>query len=264
MTWKIEPTNKNIISLKTKDGILIEGLPGIGNVGKIAVDFMIDEVKAEKVYTLFSNTMPHSVFVNESNLLELPMIEIFYKKVNGRDVFFLSGDVQPMDEASCYNFCEAVLDKIQQHGAKEIITTGGIGLNEIPQNPKVYCTSTKKDIVSKYKKSSNVNDELYGIVGPIIGVSGVMVGLAHKRKIAGACLLAETYGHPLYAGFPGAREIVKVISKKLNVKVNMKKFDKGMNDLNAGLENKNPKSKKLNKDLALKQIKKNNEINYIG
>jgi hypothetical protein len=66
MTWKITKTVKKIPKLKNP--ILIEGLPGIGNVGKVAVDFIIDELKAKKLYDIFSYTFPHSVFVNEKSL----------------------------------------------------------------------------------------------------------------------------------------------------------------------------------------------------
>ena len=38
--------------LKLNKPIFIEGLPGIANVGKIAVDFMIDELKAKKLYSI--------------------------------------------------------------------------------------------------------------------------------------------------------------------------------------------------------------------
>ena len=97
-----------------KKAVLIEGLPGIGNVGKVAVDFIIDELKAKKLYEITSDTFPHSVFVNEDNLVELPKIEIYYKKVNGHDLLLLGGDVQPIDELSSYGFCEKVLDLIKK------------------------------------------------------------------------------------------------------------------------------------------------------
>ena len=90
---------------KTKDAILIAGLPGIGNVGKIAVDFLADQEKAKKVCTFFSQGMPHSVFVNDQNLVQLPTIVLFHAKIKSKDVFLLGGDVQPGDERSCYQFC---------------------------------------------------------------------------------------------------------------------------------------------------------------
>src|SRR3989344_9496560 len=104
--WKIEQTGK--IPKLTRP-IFIEGLPGIGNVGKIAVDFLIDELKAKKIYEITSYTFPHSVFVNEDNLVELPIVEVFYKQMGKRDILLLGGDVQPVDEISSYEFSEKVL-----------------------------------------------------------------------------------------------------------------------------------------------------------
>ncbi|MEE9525547.1 MAG: PAC2 family protein, partial [Candidatus Woesearchaeota archaeon] len=88
MSWKISLHGKKP---KLNKPILIEGLPGIGNVGKVAVDFLIDELKAVKLYELFSYTFPHSVFVNEQNLVELPKIEIYYVKMKkGNDLLLLA------------------------------------------------------------------------------------------------------------------------------------------------------------------------------
>jgi len=74
--WKIKQIGEKP---KLDKVVFIEGLPGIGNVGKVAVDFIIDTLKAKKLYELFSYTFPHSVFVNEKNLVELPTIEIYYR-----------------------------------------------------------------------------------------------------------------------------------------------------------------------------------------
>ena len=88
MTWKIKQIGK---LPKLKNPILIEGLPGIGNVGKVAVDFIIDETKAKKLFSFFSYTFPHSVFVNDDNLVELPSISIYYKKFNNKIIFYANG-----------------------------------------------------------------------------------------------------------------------------------------------------------------------------
>jgi len=42
--------------------------------------------------------------------------------------------------------------------------------------------------------------------------------------------LAETLGHPLYLGVKGAREQLKVLNKKLNLKLNLDKLDKEIKD----------------------------------
>ena len=57
-SWQVIKEAKKIPKLNKP--ILIEGLPGIGNVGKLAVDFVIDELKAEKLYSLFSYSQNRS------------------------------------------------------------------------------------------------------------------------------------------------------------------------------------------------------------
>jgi len=135
MTWHITKVGTKIPKLNNP--IFMEGLPGIGNVGKVAVDFMIDELNAVKVYDLFSPTMPHSVFVTENNLVELPSIGIYIKKrTRKQDLVFLTGDVQPVDEESSYELTARLLDICTDLSVTEIITLGGIGLQTIPKKPK--------------------------------------------------------------------------------------------------------------------------------
>ncbi|MBN2881358.1 PAC2 family protein [Candidatus Woesearchaeota archaeon] len=218
-----------------KKSILIEGLPGIGNVGKIAVDFLIDEIEAKKILEITSSSFPHSVFVNEDNLVELPKVQLFYKKIGSITYLFLSGDIQPPDEVSCYEFSQLILDLAKKLKCTEVITLGGLGLESIEKTPKMYCTGNSTKIIKEYKIVKNITDKLYGVVGPIMGVSGLLVGLAESKKMDAVCILAETINHPLYLGIKGAREILKLLSKKFPFKVNIKKLDKEIKTLEANM-----------------------------
>ena len=75
---------KELNKVNINKPVLIVGLPGIGNVGKIAVDFIIDNLKAQKIFDIESYNFPHAVFVNEKNMVELPTIEIYYKRANNK------------------------------------------------------------------------------------------------------------------------------------------------------------------------------------
>lgn len=238
-----------------KHPLLIEGLPGIGNVGKVAIDFIIEELHAEKCCDFTSYSLPHSVFVNEKNLVELPTIELYYKRVKGRDLLLLAGDVHPEDTA-CYEFCEMVLDFLKQHGGHEIITLGGIGLPDVPKKPRIFCTGTSKKAVNAFTKGLAVKKDLYGTVGPIIGVSGILIGLAEKKKMDGVCFLAETYGHPMYLGIKGSKALLHVLQKKLDLKLSIKKMDKEIIEI----------EKELLKRTAELQgkTKESQDVSYIG
>ena len=252
--WKTIPSKK---LPDMKGSILIAGLPGIGNVGKIVVDFLVDELKAKKVCEFFSYHMPHSVFVNEKNLVELPKIELYFVKKKNTKLLILSGDAQPNDEASTYAFCDAVLDFFEKHKGEEIITLGGIGLNSIPKVPKVYSTGNNKEIVKRYKKGTKT--QIYGVVGPIIGVSGLLLGLSEKRKIKAVSLLAETLAHPMFLGLKGSREILKLLNKQFDLYIDLKNIEKEIKEF----ESKMKISSELRK--ASHASKKSaQDINYIG
>ncbi|MBT6518478.1 hypothetical protein HOK51_01445 [Candidatus Woesearchaeota archaeon] len=272
--WQFIPQLKKIPKLNNP--IIIEGMPGIGNVGKIAADFIIDQIKAKKLYDVFSYDLPNSVFINEKNLIEMPVIEVYYKKYNGqstkskktkpkRDVLILTGDLQPTDGKSCYEFCDAVLDLLEKHGGTDVVTLGGIGLTQAPKKPQIYCTGNNKEIVKSYQKVTKINDNIFGVVGPIIGVSGLLLGLAQRRGIPGVCLLAETLGHPAYLGVKGARELIRVLDKKLKLGIKMKNLDREITELEKELTGDLQELSNVTKG-SLKKIRQRlvKETNYIG
>lgn len=265
MKWQLHKYVKN---LELKNPVLIEGLPGIGNVGKIAADFLVDELKAKKYCDLFSYSFPQTVFVNENNLVELPNITLYYKQMpkHANDLLFLVGDVQPTEEVSCYEFCELILKILKELGGKDVVTLGGIGLQDIPKEPKVYSTGSSKKIVAEYCKGTNVNPRLYGVVGPIVGVSGVLIGLADKTNMRGVSFLVETLGHPMYLGVKGAREILRILMKRFNLKIDISKMEKEVQELEKEAMKKTTEilkvSEKLTRDKLQGRLQK--EQSYIG
>ena len=240
--------------------ILIEGLPGIGNVGKITADFIIDDIKAKKFIEIYSKHFPNSVFVNEENLVNLPSISMYYKKTKKQDYIFLAGDIQPLNENACYDLCTLILDILKQYNGKEVITIGGIGMPKIPKNPLVYCTANDKNIIKKYK-NKDLNDKIFGTVGPIMGVTGLLIGLAKNNKIPAIALLAQTFGHPNYLGIKGARAIIKILNDKLNLNININRLDKEIKSIEREIKLKESK-KQVKEDIQEQNVF--SETSYIG
>lgn len=261
--WSVKQFPKSIPRLSK--AVLIVGLPGIGNVGKVAVDFMADELAAEKIYEFFSYSLPHSVFVTEENLVELPSISLSLRKGAGKrpDVLFLAGDVQPISEESCYLLSDTVLDYFVKLGGSQVVTIGGIGLPEIPKKPRVYCTGTSKEAVGSYKRVG-IEPSLYGVVGPIIGVTGVMLGLSKRRGISAVSLLAETFMDPRYLGIKGAREVVAVLNDKLSLGISIKELDAEIREMESEAADR---TRAMDLPKALRGIGKartGEDVSYIG
>lgn len=229
-----------------KEPVLIAGLPGIGNVGKVAVDFLIDSLKAVKFAEISSFKFPSSIFVNEDNLATLPQVGLYFKRTKRHDLVFLAGDVQPVDEESCYEFCSVMLDFFERCNGTEVVTVGGIGLQKIPKSPRLYITGTDQGTIRRYKFALR---DIYGVVGPILGVTGVLVGLAKRRNISGVSLLAQTFAHPAYLGIKGSREALKSIAARLDLKIDIKRLDKEIEDLEREMRAKAQQLAEIKRDM---------------
>ena len=111
-----------------------------------------------------------------------------------------------------------------------------------------------------------LDDKLYGVVEPIVGVSGLLLGLTKRRNIPAISFLAETYGHPMYLGIKGAREILKVLNKKLNLNIDMNRLDKEIKDIETDMLKRTEQFSEVSKQTALKKLKRklSGEMDYIG
>jgi len=253
MKFEFKKEKKGLISLK--NGVLLEGLPGIANVGKIAIDYIIESLKPSLIYSITSDFFPSAVFINSENLLETPKIEIYHKKIGRKDFLFLSGNTQPINEAS-YEFCREVISLVSKLGCKTIVTTGGIGLLAPPEKPQVYCAGRDLKFVNSFRKELKISHDVFGTVGSISGVAGLLVGLSDPKKINGVVLLVETLAHPLYVGMEGANELLKTIEKKFGLGINLKGYSKEMKELSKSIQ-------KL--DLAEHiDAETKDSVNYIG
>lgn len=211
---------------KLKNPILIEGLPGIGNVGKIAVEHLIDSVKAVKFAELYSKDFPPQVFINTDGTIKLVNNEFYYwraKKRNQRDLLLLTGDYQGLSSQGQYELVETILDLAETLGVKEMYTLGGYGLGHELQKPEVLCATTHKHLVKTMKK--------YGAIfkknepgGGIVGASGLLLGLGGLRGIEGVCFMGETPGYLVDP--KSAKAVLKILAKILNVDVNFSALEK--------------------------------------
>ena len=169
-----------------------------------------------------------------------------------------------MDEVSCYEFTEKLLDELEKLNVQEIITIGGIGLKKLPESPKIYCTDTSQKYIKKYIKDKNINEEIHGVVGPIVGVTGTLVGLAGKRGINSVTLLSETYAHPLFLGLNGAKKVLNILKDIHGIKLDLKNLEEDIKEIEGNL-NVNDKIEEISKKANfLKKMSKYKDTSYIG
>ncbi len=206
--------------IKMKSPILVEGLPGIGLVGKLAADHMIKELKAEKVGELISPHFPHQVLMQKNGVLRMLKNKFYLVKGKKHDILILVGDVQAVTSEAQYEVTGKILDYFERHGGNLIYTLGGYGTGKAPTAPQVFGSATHKDIIPAHEKAGLVFGKSHG---SIIGAAGLLLGLGKLRKMKGVCIMGETHGG--YVDAKSAQSVLEVLSKLLEVKIDISKLD---------------------------------------
>ncbi|MEA3255641.1 MAG: proteasome assembly chaperone family protein [Candidatus Altiarchaeota archaeon] len=200
---------------KLRNTIMIEGLPGIGLVGKLAVDHMLDELKAKKFAELYSPYLPPQVTIQDDGTIKLANNEFYYWKGEENDLILLMGDFQGITPDSQYQLSEKALKVGEEFNLSKIFTLGGLGTGNIVKKPKVFGAATNRDIVNELKKY----DVLFRGGGAIFGAAGLLIGLGMQRNIPGACLMGETHGQIIDA--KSAEAVLRVLTKILDMEIDM-------------------------------------------
>jgi len=101
-----------------KDPILICGLPGSGFVGKLAVDYLIDKLKAKQFGSIYSSSFPPQVSIQSDGTVDLVKNSIFYCKTNEQDLILLTGDAQPVSAQGEYALATEIIELCKKNGCK--------------------------------------------------------------------------------------------------------------------------------------------------
>lgn len=252
-------------NVKPNSPIVIEGLPGIGNVARIVVDYLIDSLKLEKFATIYSDTFPNAVFLDDKSVVELPNMELYLLKQKKNDIVFLVGDVQPVKESDSYYMSGRLLDLFDEMKISQLITLGGIGLAYMPKKINVHGAATNEKLVKVLAKSGIICDGKK-TVGMIIGAAGLLMGLSKVRNTPAISLLAETLGHPNYMGFRSAKEIIIKLTSYIGLNVSLDGLNKEIKKMDGYTEAhvKHHQHDDMQSNAEYLEMLKSPEMGYIG
>ena len=122
-----ETVIRRIKEVSLKGPILVEGLPGVGHVGKLVADHLVEELKADKIIEIYSPHFPPQVMVQDDGTIKQVRNEIYaYKGKEGEpDLLLLIGDYQSATNEGHYELTGIFLDLAQAFGVRRIYTLGG-------------------------------------------------------------------------------------------------------------------------------------------
>ena len=212
---------KEIENPELRNPVLIEGLPGMGMVGRIATRFLIKEFGAKRFAELYSPHFPYYVLVNKKGSVRLLRVEFsFWKNPTGEnDLIFLTGDSQAQTIEGQYDVTDKILEFAAKLGVKVIVTIGGYR-KEAGETPKVIAVSTSPQLLERALQGNAIASPAGN---PIVGTAGLLLGLAKFKKIDALCLLGETRG---YLQDPvAAKGVLQVLQRMLKLQIDVKGLD---------------------------------------
>ncbi|MBS7647235.1 MAG: proteasome assembly chaperone family protein [Candidatus Bathyarchaeia archaeon] len=212
---------KELTKVDLKNPVMIEGLPGLGLVGKIAIRYLVKQLKAQKLAHLYSPHFPYFVLVSKRGNVRLLRGAFYFWKneAEKNDLILFTGDSQAQTIEGQYEISNAILDFAKRQNVKLIVTIGGYRV-EAKDKPKVIAAATSQDLLERAIKAGAL---ISSVGSPIVGTAGLILGLAPFKKIDALCLLGETRG---YLPDPkAAKSVLEVLINFLGINVDLAGLD---------------------------------------
>jgi proteasome assembly chaperone (PAC2) family protein len=199
--------------------VAIVGSPGLRSIGKLVVDSLIAEMRAQLIAQLYSTHLP-SIYQTAPSYAANPL----YPGVGGALVSSARADLPSIQFYSCsvpelilvvgyhpnfeghYDIAETVLRLLSEHHVKRMIVVAGYG----SPVKNVVCAANSCSIISEMKEKFNIG---VGYEGPFMGFSGLVFGLAERKNIEALCLFAATTPTEDDLEFPDNEASERVLEK---------------------------------------------------
>ncbi|MBZ3935261.1 proteasome assembly chaperone family protein [Methanimicrococcus blatticola] len=219
--------------IELNNPVMIVGLPGVGHVGKLVADHMVEALDAKKIVDIYSEHFPPQVMVKEDSTVELVGNRLYLAKTDKMDLLILAGDSQSTDPAGHYRLCEIYIDFASQFKVNRIFTLGGYPTGVINAEDYVIGAVNNIDMIDELKEK-NIQFSPSEPPGGIVGASGLILSFAKFRNIDAACLMGTTTGY--IADPKSSKVLLGRLCDILGIEVNADALDEKIKDMDQIVE----------------------------
>jgi uncharacterized protein len=163
-----------------KNPILIEGFPGIGLVGNIASQYIVNELNMTYLGSMSSKFFP-PLAVLLGGVVNMP-VRIYEDAAKG--IIVLTADI-PVHPLASYDVGKEIVSWAESINAKEMVCLAGITV--MTEQHRVFGAVSKKDLLERIKDVTEIFE-----LGTITGITGSIMNECRVRNLPAICLLGET------------------------------------------------------------------------
>ena len=231
---------KLVLDKKPRSPTIIEGFPGFGLVGTIAVEFLIKHLNAKPIGMVRSNEMIPMAAIHESKVVE--PIGIFHDPKNNIILIHALSGVKGLE----WELAEIISKLSKDLKAKQVISIEGVGSMEAKLDAYYFTQDQKK---KKEFEKIGLKQMKEGLV---VGVTGALL---LKDKNVNGIFIESTVG---LADSKAAAKAVEILDKYLGLKVDYKPLLEAAEKFEKTLKMIMEKSKEAGAP------KKDDELSYLG
>lgn len=213
--------------------VFIEGLPGVGNIGKLAADLMSEQLGATRFARIYSDDLPPQVMIDDDCIAEAACNELWYADIGDRDIVFLRGDFQGTTPAGQYNLTEYTFRLMLPYDPSMIITLGGYGTGQLTPAPRILGAVSRSEMKPDLE-AAGVGFYPGEPQGGIVGAAAMFLAFGKMYGIDSACIMGETSGY--IVDYRSARNVVNAVCALLGISVDSSSFQEQIDGIEAASE----------------------------
>ncbi len=237
------------LNKKPKNVTLIEGFPGIGLIGTISTEFLMEHMKFEQIGKIIFDDAPAIVAIHKGKIIE--PLGIYYNKE--KNMVIVHG--LNMMYGNEWELSIAILELYTKLNAREVISIEGVGAQEqeidesVKDGSVFYYTNTHAiELKMKHLALNKLQD------GIIMGLTSALI--LKSGKIPLTCFFAKT--HTKLPDSKAAAGIIMALDKYLGLAVDYEPLLKQAQEFEDKLKNI------LMKGKMASEIHEKKKLDYLG
>ncbi len=194
---------------------LLVGLPGMGRVGYITVNYILRSLNAKLVAEMYSTYFPPHLMVKGKGVSNLFVGRLY----DSSKALIFTAETQPQNPEGQNEVCDAILSFLNEKGAfGPVIAAAAFVVPEVSEGRKVFVAGNNESIIRRFTElgGTPLDD------GVIVGINGAIVGWAKYYGVDAVVLLGETWSAIVEfdeSDYRAAKAVIDLIAKYLGIEL---------------------------------------------
>ena len=171
---------------------ILEAVPGVGNVGKLVVDALVEKHPSRTIGWILHPDFPPHATLSHEGLMSPPRLDINSVILpDGKTIITIGGDLQPMTANGQFEVSDSILELAKKYETPQLLVLAGLAAGAEDRNIHVICAD------AKIRKSLEKNDITVTSEQPssgMIGIAGLLISLSPLHDVPAIGLVADTIG----------------------------------------------------------------------